>query len=81
VRILAQPPTAADGGTAVLLGSVAQSEVGDGFAPAAERERSASTLGCLSNQRAVNLEKFLLMVGAADGGMSPDKETDHEYYA
>jgi len=41
----------------------------------------ASALGCLTNQRAVHLKRLLLAVGEADGGMSPDKETDHEYHA
>lgn len=34
-------PTAADGGTAVVLGSIVPSEGGSDSAPAAERERSA----------------------------------------
>jgi hypothetical protein len=36
---MVSPPTAADGGTAVLLSSVAPSEVRGGSAPAAARER------------------------------------------
>jgi hypothetical protein len=39
-----EPPTAADGGPAVLRSAVAQSEVGGGAPPAAERERSVALI-------------------------------------
>jgi hypothetical protein len=41
VRIIAQPPTAADGGIAVLSSVVALALLSGGAAPAAERERYA----------------------------------------
>jgi hypothetical protein len=39
LQTIAEPPAAADGGTAALYGSVVQAEVGGHPPPAAERER------------------------------------------
>ena len=44
LQTIAEPPTAADGGPAVLRGSVVLSQVGSSAAPAAERERYVAVM-------------------------------------